>query len=250
MIRKWRFLKGERLFFDTLSSTNDKMLEILNTRKPAEGTLIYTAFQTYGRGHMGNSWQSEKGKNLLFSILLFPDFLLSSKQFDLSKIISLAMVDIIKNHCKNVTIKWPNDIYAGRKKIAGILIENVVKGNRIERCIAGIGLNVNQEYFATDLINPTSLFLETGCQFDMTELLDQITGRIEYWYNVLFMDGSGTIDREYYINLYGINEFREFISNDKKFKAKVAGIDETGELVLEIEGGGRTRFGFKEIKFV
>jgi BirA family transcriptional regulator, biotin operon repressor / biotin---[acetyl-CoA-carboxylase] ligase len=247
MIQKRRYFKGERLFFDRLSSTNDRMLDMINSANPAEGTVIYTSFQTGGRGYMDNTWQSEEGKNLLFSILLLPDFLLSSKQFELSKVISLAMADIIKAHCKNITIKWPNDIYAGRKKIAGILIENVVTGNRIERCIAGIGLNVNQEHFTSDLPNPTSLVLETGCQFDMTELLDRLTGRIEFWYNVLYRDELETIDREYLHYLYGMNEFMEFISNDRKFIAKVAGIEETGELILEMGNGRKIKFGFKEV---
>lgn len=249
-MQKGRSFKGERLFFNSLSSTNDKMLEILMHDNPAEGTLIYTEFQTGGRGYMGNTWQSEKGKNLLFSILLYPDFLFSSKQFELSKIISLAITDILKSHYKNITIKWPNDIYAGRKKIAGILIENVVAGMRIERCIAGIGLNINQEHFTSDLPNPTSLFLETGCHFDMTELLDQLIGRIEFWYNLLYRGEFETIDCKYLHCLYRMNESGEFISNDRKFIAKVVGIEETGELILEKEGGGRIRFGFKEIEFI
>jgi len=250
MIQERRYFTGERLFFDTLNSTNDRLLDMVISTSPAEGTVIYTAYQTGGRGHMGNTWQSEKGQNLLFSILLLPDFISSSKQFELSKIISLALVDITKAHCKNITIKWPNDIYAGSKKIAGILIENIVTGNRLDSCVAGIGLNVNQERFTSDLPNPTSLLLETGCQFDMTKLLDQLTGRIEFWYNVLYRDEFETIDRGYIRNLYGIGELREFISNDKRFMAKIVGIEQTGELVLEIEGGEKIRFGFKEIEFI
>lgn len=249
MSEEKRYFTGERLFIDTLDSTNDRMLDMITAKNPAEGTVIYTAFQTGGRGHMGNTWESEKGKNLLFSILLLPDFLLSSMQFELSKVICLAMVDIINAHSKNIKIKWPNDIYAGRKKIAGILIENVVTGNRIERCIAGIGLNVNQEHFTKDLPNPTSLFLDTGCQFDMTELLDQLIGRIEFWYNVLYRYEFETIEREYLRNLYGMDEFREFISNGQKFMAKIVGIEQTGELVLETENRRKSKFGFKEVTY-
>jgi BirA family biotin operon repressor/biotin-[acetyl-CoA-carboxylase] ligase len=249
MIQEERYFAGKRFFFDTLASTNDQIMAMLIGSTPAEGTVIYTDFQTGGRGHMGNRWQSEKGKNLLFSILLLPDFLLSSKQFELSKIISLALVDIIKVHCNHITIKWPNDIYVGEKKLAGILMENVVTGTRIERCIAGIGLNVHQEHFPGDLPNPTSLLLETGCHFDMTELLDQLIGRIEFWYNVLYRSEFKTIDQEYLRNLYVIDEFREFISNDKKFVAKIAGVDQTGELVLEMKNGQIIRFGFKEVEY-
>jgi BirA family biotin operon repressor/biotin-[acetyl-CoA-carboxylase] ligase len=245
-----RYFTGERLFFDTLSSTNDRMLAMLIDDSPAEGTVIYTAFQTGGRGHMGNTWQSEKGKNLLFSILLLPDFLMHSKQFEISKIISLALADIIGAHCKNVSIKWPNDVLSGGKKIAGILIENTVTGSRINRSVAGIGLNVNQVHFSSDIPNPTSLLLETGCQFDMTELLDQLIGRIEFWYNVLYRDELENIDREYLRNLYGINEIREFKRGGNKFLAKITGVEQTGELVLELESVKKQKFGFKEIEFI
>jgi BirA family biotin operon repressor/biotin-[acetyl-CoA-carboxylase] ligase len=152
--------------------------------------------------------------------------------------------------CHGIRIKWPNDIYAGNKKIAGILIENVVSGNHIIRSIAGIGLNVNQEHFSGDLPNPTSLLLETGCHFDMTELLDQITERMEYWYNVLYREEYSIIDREYLNHLYGLNEIRAFVNDGKKFMAKITGVDKSGELVLETEGGRKIMFGFKEIEFI
>ncbi len=250
MTQKRRYFTGERLFFDTLISTNDRMLAMLIDNNPAEGTVIYTSFQTGGRGHMGNTWQSERGKNLLFSILLLPDFLPASQQFEISKIISLALADIIRAHCKNVSIKWPNDILARGQKIAGILIENVVTGSGINRSVAGIGLNVNQLRFSRDIPNPTSLLLETGCQFDMTELLNQLIGRIEFWYNVLYRDELENINREYLKNLYGINEIREFTAKGKKFLAKITGIEQTGELVLELESGEKLKFGFKEIEFI
>jgi len=245
-----RYFTGERLFFDSLSSTNDKMLAMLIDTTPAEGTVISTAFQTSGKGHMGNSWQSEKGKNLLFSILLLPDFLLPSNQFELSKIISLALADVIGKHSRNVSIKWPNDILSGEKKIAGILIENVVTFNRITTCIAGIGLNVNQENFSSEIKNPTSLLLEIGCQFDMTQLQDQIVKRIEYWYNNLCNDELEHIHIEYIKKLYRINKLSEFSDRGKKFMARITGIEQTGELVLETEKGEKLKFGFKEIEFI
>ncbi len=250
MIQQKRYFTGERLYFDTLGSTNDRMMAMLIDANPAEGTVIYTAFQTGGKGHMGNTWQSERGKNLLFSILLLPDFLLPSNQFELSKTISLALADVIGKYSGNVSIKWPNDILSCGKKISGILIENVVTFNRITRCIAGIGLNVNQEQFSSEIPDATSLLLETGCQFDMTDLLDQIVKRIEYWYNVLYTDELEYIHREYLKKLYRINELSEFGSKGIKFLAKITGIEKTGELVLETKEGEKLRFGFKEIEFI
>jgi BirA family biotin operon repressor/biotin-[acetyl-CoA-carboxylase] ligase len=249
MTQKKRFFTREKLFFETLDSTNDRMLAMLIDHNPAEGTVIYTEFQTGGRGHMGATWQSERGKNLLFSILLLPDFLFQSRQFELSKMISLALVDIIGKYCKNVLIKWPNDILSAGKKIAGILIENIITGNKLSSCVAGIGLNVNQDHFSIEIPNPTSMLLETGCQFDMTELLDQVIERIEFWYNVLYREEYEMIDRAYARNLYGFNQKMEFRKDDRKFIARIAGIEQTGEIVLELENGEKQKFGFKEITF-
>ena len=249
MIQPKRYFTGERLFYETLGSTNDRLLAMLKDGNPAEGTVIYTAFQTGGRGHMNSSWESEMGKNLLFSILLLPDFMVPSGQFELSKIISLALSDIVAKYAKNVTIKWPNDILSGGKKIAGILIENVVTFNRITRCIAGIGLNVNQEKFSENIPDPTSLVLETGCQFDMTDLLDQIVSRIEYWYNSLYNDEIDHINREYLKKLYRINELSDYIRKGESFKARITGIEPTGELAVETADGQKLTFGFKEIEF-
>jgi BirA family biotin operon repressor/biotin-[acetyl-CoA-carboxylase] ligase len=250
MIQQKRYFTGERFFYEMLSSTNDHMLAMLKDGNPAEGAVIYTAFQTGGRGHMNNIWESEKGKNLLFSILLLPDFLPPSTQFELSKIVSLALADVVAKYSGNVAIKWPNDILSGGKKIAGILIENVVTFNSITRCIAGIGLNVNQERFSNNIPDPTSLTLETGCQFDMTDLLDQVVNRIEYWYNALYNDDIGYINREYLKRLYRINELSEFVSGNESFKARITGIEPTGELAVETEEGRKLIFGFKEIEFI
>jgi BirA family biotin operon repressor/biotin-[acetyl-CoA-carboxylase] ligase len=250
MIQEKRYFTGERLFFETLVSTNDSIMAMLKDGNPAEGTVVYTEFQKSGRGHMGNKWESEKGKNLLFSILLLPDFLLPSAQFELSKIISLALADVVGKIASAVSIKWPNDILAGGKKIAGILIENVVTFNRITRCIAGIGLNVNQEKFSSDIPNPTSLLLETGCQFDMTDLLDQVINRIEYWYNALYNDELARIDREYLSRLYRMNELAEFSDGEKTFNARITGIESTGEINIETPDGRKLTFGFKEIEFL
>ncbi len=250
MIQPKRYFTGERVFYETLGSTNDSLLAMLNDSNPAEGTVIYTAFQKGGRGYMNSTWESETGKNLLFSILLLPDFMVPSRQFELSKIISLALADVVAKYAGNVAIKWPNDILSGGKKIAGILIENVVTFNMITRCIAGIGLNVNQERFSENIPDPTSLVLETGCQFDMTDLLDQIVSRIEYWYNGLYNDEIDYINREYLKRLYRINELSEFVSKGDSFKARITGIESTGELAVETADGRKLTFGFKEIEFL
>jgi len=245
-----RKFSGQRKFYESIDSTNDEMQRILQKSDVEEGTVIFAGFQTSGKGHMGNTWESEPEKNLLMTILLLPGFLEPQYQFYLSRIISLALLELIGSYCKNVRIKWPNDIYVHEKKIAGILIENHIKGNYFERAIAGIGLNVNQEKFPNNIPNPTSLCIETGCHFDMTKLLDRLLDLIKVKYDILFGNELDIIDRDYTDHLYGFDEIRDFSSSGKKFKARIKGTEPTGELILETIEGEILRFGFKEVELI
>ena len=135
---------------------------ILKNKNEIEGLVVFSENQTDGKGQRGNSWITERGKNLTFSLFLKPSILIST-QFVLSKIVSLSIVDfLMEMGVKDVKIKWPNDIYCGDKKIAGILIENTISEGKINNCIVGIGLNVNQVNFDSSIQNATSLKLELG----------------------------------------------------------------------------------------
>ena len=111
---------------------------------PAEYTTVTARFQTSGKGQRGNSWESEAGQNLLFSTVLYPRFVEARRQFVLSQIVSLAVKEELDTYTEGISIKWPNDIYWHEKKICGMLIENVLEGNRIGRCIPGIGINIQR----------------------------------------------------------------------------------------------------------
>lgn len=247
---KDRKFSKKRIFYESLDSTNEEMQRILQKTDIEEGTVIFAGFQTSGKGHMGNTWESEPGKNLLMSMLFLPDFLVPQHQFYLSMVISLALLEVIGAYCKEATIKWPNDMYVKNKKIAGLLIENQIKGDIIEKSIAGIGLNVNQEKFNINIPDPTSLYLETGCHFDMTKLLDRILEQVETWYNLLLRDERDMIQRKYNDSLYGLEEIREYRSSREIFKARIKGTEPTGELVLESVEGEIRKFGFKEVKLI
>ncbi len=246
---KRRFSK-KHIYYESIDSTNEEMQRVIQKSDIEEGTVILTGFQTRGKGHMGNTWESESGKNLLMSILFMPDFLKPEYQFYLSRIVSLALLELIGLYCDNVTIKWPNDMNINDKKIAGILIENHLKGDKIEKSIAGIGLNVNQERFSSDVPDPTSLYMETGCHIDMTKLLDKLLEKLEEKYNMLVNNELDMIYRSYHDHLYGFGEIKNFSSRGKKFRARITGTEPTGELILETEGGEILRFGFKEVKLV
>ena len=132
--------------FDELSSTNDYALELVRTESVPDFTVISTQFQTKGRGQIGNLWVSNKGENLLFSIILHPNHISANNQFILSQCVSLALRDFIAEYCNDVTIKWPNDIICKDKKLCGILCEKTS-----DRVVVGIGLNLKTEGFPNEL---------------------------------------------------------------------------------------------------
>ena len=138
------------------------MNQLIKNTEVAEGTVVLAKEQTSGRGQVNNTWESSYGDNLLMSIVLYPEFLHAGNQFLLSKFVSLAIVDFLSYYLENVTIKWPNDIYVGNKKIAGVLIENSLRGAFISSSVVGIGLNVNQTEFSSSIPNPTSLKNESN----------------------------------------------------------------------------------------
>ena len=146
------------LFFENLPSTNSHAASLLRDNKVSEGAVIYTNYQSAGRGQGGNKWESEENKNLLISIVLFPSMISPADQFLLSMAVSLGICDFLDRYISAISIKWPNDIYVKNDKIAGILIENSIMGDHIENTIAGIGININQEKFMSDA--PESCFVD------------------------------------------------------------------------------------------
>jgi BirA family transcriptional regulator, biotin operon repressor / biotin---[acetyl-CoA-carboxylase] ligase len=163
----------ELIWLQKTDSTNQYLQDMLKKSKMPEGTMVIADEQTEGRGQRGNHWESSTGENLTFSFIIYPDFLELTNQFMLSKIIALALFDLLIGYNENVKIKWPNDIYIGKKKIAGILLENVIKGTKISNTIVGIGLNINQKIFPEALPFASSLSLETGYDYKLPTILNK-----------------------------------------------------------------------------
>jgi BirA family biotin operon repressor/biotin-[acetyl-CoA-carboxylase] ligase len=241
--------KAEHLFFEKVDSTNDYLQRMIKDKKLPEGTVVWTSFQTHGKGHDKNTWDSEKGKNLLMSMLLRPGSLRASDQFQISRVISLALVDVIEKYCRQVAIKWPNDILVGKRKIAGILVENTILDNKIRESIAGIGLNVNQVSFPVYVPSPTSLKTEAGCHFDIPGILKELVGYIERWYEQLIKKDFQMLERAYENALFGHNETLDFEQKGRVFSARMAGTGPEGQLKLEMPGGEIREFGFKEVLY-
>lgn len=242
-------LKKEIIRFSSVESTNESARQLITQKRLVEGAVILADEQTRGKGHGSNTWESEKGRNLTFSLILQPTFVEITGQFVISKAISLGIKDFLTLYTSNVTVKWPNDIYVGDKKIAGILIENSIINNRIEYCIAGIGFNINQKEFLSDAPNPVSLAQITGLEVNLDEALELLLGFIETRYEQLKKGEQQAIDREYLAHLYRINEPHEFITKGRKFKGMITGVDKIGRLLIETGPEDVLMFDFNEVSY-
>ncbi|MDR2650768.1 MAG: biotin--[acetyl-CoA-carboxylase] ligase, partial [Prevotellaceae bacterium] len=229
-------------WYSETESTNDLAHAAVNNNEP-NGTVFVADNQTKGRGQRKNVWESEPFKNLTFSVILYPNFLKVEEQFLLSKAISVAIVDLLKECGLSATIKWPNDIYVGDKKITGILIENNIIGSRIVSSIVGVGLNVNQRIFVSDAPNPTSIAIELNKEFDRKTLLERLLFLFEQRYKSLAERDYYELEKAYFSHLYHNDGFYSYTSGENKFDAKIIGISNIGELLLETTNGEQRKFG-------
>lgn len=241
---------SNKIFVEKLTSTNSYAGQLLIKDDVPEGTTVCTAFQSAGKGQMGNKWESEKGKNLLFSIILYPSMILPSEQFLISMTISLGICDFLKRYSDNCTIKWPNDIYVFNDKIAGILIEHSVIGNEIKSTIAGIGLNIKQDKFLSYAPNPVSLKMITGIEYDLTSSLDQLLSDLDKRYKQLIAGDFDQIRNEYILKLFRLNEWFNYIDSGGLFKGRIISVTSEGRLQVENIEGKINEYLFKEVGFI
>jgi len=236
----------------TTDSTNLYAERLLKAGKVAEGTVVLAYEQTSGKGQGENKWESEHEKNATFSLILFPVFLPPGNQFLLNKAISLGVLEFLRGLApeEELFIKWPNDIYAGNRKIAGILIQNTVCGNVYESCIAGIGVNLNQETFSQSLPNPVSLKQLTGADYPVRQAVDLIVAYIDRRYQMLQTRNHELLDQEYREHLFGVNEWRNYSVNKKVLKGKIRDVDESGMLIMELEDGSTRLFNHGDFEFI
>ena len=188
---------ARRVHLDRVDSTNSYVRRMLAQGEVLpELTLVDADEQTDGRGQTGNTWESEAGCNVQFSLVCHPHFLVATQQFALSEAIALAVAKTVSGE-----VKWPNDIYVGDCKISGTLIECDLSGNRIDTCIIGTGINVNQTEFLSDAPNPVSLAQLTNHEYDREEILQAVIVRFVSLYDLLREGGAETVHRMYRQNL-------------------------------------------------
>lgn len=275
----------KKLHIDQTPSTNTWLMTHCREEDYPNLFTVYTFRQTAGRGQAGNAWESEPGKNLSFSTLVHIHTIEEASRLNL--LVPLAVVRVLlkvkgqrstaqqivrsavqeRKVEEEFTIKWPNDIYWGDKKVAGMLNENVIIGNRIAYAVAGIGVNVNQEVFRSDAPNPVSLKQITGETYELEPMIDAIVAEMERLLPLL--QDYETLKREYMAHLYRKTGFHLYVerevstaptmiaradkTNEEKhtpFLAEIADVDEFGRLVLRTETGELKTYHFKEIRFV
>jgi len=239
--------KIERI--NELGSTNNYAATQLLTKRLQEGTVFVANSQLDGRGQVSNKWESEPGKNLTFSVLLYPDFLEIIRQFEISKAISLGVADFLKEQTDQVSIKWPNDIYIGNRKVTGTLIENSIKNDKIASCIVGIGLNINQQEFVSDAPNPVSLSQITGQIYNLEESLAKLCQKIDVRYQQLCEGKFGQIDDDYIGMLYRRSCWSSYSDENGDFEGQILGVDLIGRLIIETKAGQVNKYHFKEVTF-
>jgi len=234
-----------------INSTNLYASRLLENESPAEGTVVMTGFQEKGRGQRDAVWESDAGQNLLCSVILFPVFLSITNQFLLNQAVSLSVVSVIEELAGvKAQIKWPNDILVHEKKIAGILIENNVRGNVFTSSIAGIGLNVNQLVFRNYSYAAVSLASLTGKSFDIKDCSVLLFNKLGHYYDQLKAGEIFSINEVYMEHLFRLNEPAMFEINGKPAEAVIRGVKPEGELVLEMSDGMVRYIRTREVKYL
>jgi BirA family transcriptional regulator, biotin operon repressor / biotin---[acetyl-CoA-carboxylase] ligase len=248
---------------DSVDSTNRFLSKLFSEDSLPEGTGVLAEYQTAGQGMAGNYWISEKGKNLLLSLLFMPHFLPIRNVFLLNKAIALGVYNFIKkiipeksgtkssfSYRLPLTIKWPNDIYILDEKVCGIKIDNAIRGHQIQNSIVGIGININQVEFPPALLNPISLKFISGKELSVAACFSILCNEIEKQYLRLKAGHDKEINQEYHSSLYRLNKFSWFMDVSGSFEGMITDVDEEGRLCILGPGGKLLKYQMKDIKYL
>lgn len=242
-------MKTKIIRLEEIDSTN-RYLKNYREEGDEEMIVAVADYQAAGKGQGTHTWESEKGKNLLFSIKVYPHWIPVRRQFVLSMAGALAVKDALDSYVENITLKWPNDVYWNDKKISGTLIENTIDSKGIKSCVFGIGLNVNQLVFHSDAPNPVSLAQILGHEVDRDEVLKKILDGFEKYYELLrradYMDVSGI----YHLSLYRRKGFHPYRDADGEFEGALVEVEDDGHLILHDRQGRIRSYAFGEICIV
>jgi len=236
---------------NAIDSTNAYLKDLIKLTTVENWTVIVTDNQVKGKGQFDNKWVSEKGKNLTFSILVKFKNLKIKQQFYLNYSVSVALYNVLRYYIpEKLTVKWPNDILSANHKICGILIESSINNSNVNHAIIGIGLNVNQEKFPTNILNASSLKTILNKNIDKEELLDKILLEIQYQLHLVQQQKFKEIKAQYEKVLYKKGVPSMFIDvNNNAFLGKITGVSNKGKLQIELDDESLQEYDVKEIKF-
>jgi BirA family transcriptional regulator, biotin operon repressor / biotin---[acetyl-CoA-carboxylase] ligase len=241
------------IFLPKTDSTNIEAWRHIKERDVVEGTMVWTNMQLEGKGAGSNKWISEADKNITVSFIIYPEFLKIEEQFYLNKIVSLAIRDSVYKILKKkheVFVKWPNDIIVNHSKVAGILIETSIIGNKFGASVIGIGLNVNQAYFPSVIVNATSLKIITEKNHILYKCADELCTQLTKWYKELQNANYNKINQAYLANLYMYKQKADYCAGGKIFDGEIIGISDYGKLQLKISDGKVEEYAFKEVELI
>lgn len=235
------------IHLEVVDSTNNYAANLLKAGQLLPGTVILADEQYAGRGQREAEWSANPGENLTFTFFLDNVNLSVERQFVLTQIVSLSLLDLLGKLGLEVQIKWPNDIYCGKRKIAGVLIENQLAGGVVRSSIIGVGLNVNQDQFSG--LNATSVFLETGSRRFPKEILLSFTVSFQKVWNT-YMDGQYVrLKRDYQKSLYQFNRPSRFRDTSGEFEGTITDVLDSGKLVVR-KGNEELQYAIREIQFM
>lgn len=239
------------LQFEKLDSTNAYAQYLLSKSKPVEGTVITAEYQERGRGQIGSVWHSHPGKNVILSVIVYPEFLTVDRQFQLVKWVSVALWETVDQFFPGqVSIKWPNDILLRSKKIAGILIQNMVQGSRMQATVIGIGMNINQIAFDPGIGSPISFQSAAGTVFNRSEIMHLLLKILDRTFLELKKD-PGFFDKSYLNHLFRKDEIHIFKTpSGAFFSGRITGVNKMGQLAILTKSQEMRYFSLKEIQFL
>lgn len=243
----YKRFQSNLIHLTTVDSTNNYAANLVKETNVVNGTTILTKRQDNGRGQRGNSWHSEANKNLIVSTIVFPKLNVSAVFF-LTRAVSLAVLKTLYANGIEARIKWPNDIYVGKKKIAGILIENQIQGQQIHTSIIGLGLNVNQIDFPGE-IAATSMHLELVKEVDLEDIFETYFSFLDFYIDLLMQSNFNLLEKRYLENLYQLNELCLYEDENGRFEGEIIGIDSHGRLRIQHSDEIRV-YALQEVRFV
>ena len=237
------------IILEKVDSTNNYAMAMVHKNTVSTGDAVFAKEQTAGKGRRSKTWESEKGKNIILSIVTQMQWLPVQEQFNLSMAVALGCLDFFSKYTnENIKIKWPNDIFINDRKAGGILIENIIHGNLWQWSIIGIGLNINQLNFSNDKLHAISLQQLTGRSYDVIELARELHEIVLKKLQELKTGEKNKMLKSYNENLFALNKKVILRKGNIVFETRIKGVTETGELLAKdvIERS----FGFDEIEWM